>query len=35
VQQFTECCLDCGHNVYDYGDMLYLADLEIELAKRK
>lgn len=26
VQQFTECCLDCGRNIYE-SDAEYLADL--------
>ena len=26
VQQYTECCLDCGRNIYE-TDTEYLADL--------
>lgn len=33
VQQFTECCLDCGRNVYETDDD-YLADLRAQKARR-
>lgn len=33
IQQFTECCLDCGYNIYT-SKSEYLKDLKRKLADR-
>ena len=34
VQQFTECCLDCGYNIYTTMEE-YLADLKREAGEQE
>lgn len=34
IQQFTEVCLDCGHNIYE-TDEEYIAGLEEEIRQRQ
>jgi hypothetical protein len=34
IQQFTECCLDCGYNVYTTREQ-YLESLKYEVAGKR
>lgn len=34
IQQFTEVCLDCGHNIYE-SDGEYIRDLENDIRAMK
>lgn len=34
IQQFTECCLDCGRNIYESDDE-YEADLDKRLQSKR